>query len=1115
MLKKCNRILAFLLALVLVITTFKSDFNGLRVFADDGDENSGKTATEWSQMVDYINNGAVEEPKAETDPEVKLEEEKTEPIVIPEDEDDSKKKEVPVEGNAQNQDEDDANEVGNFKSLADAGIDVQLVNDNNVKAAEVPNGEETYDHEVTVIYVAIDADGIKREALDSFTFNGPEDATYDYNLRSFDELKFVDVETFNDNGLIFKGWKDEDGKTIESMTLYPGAMKYFYADFEKDNVDDNKDDDQPEAPKTNILVYHKNINAIESEKDLKVVSLGEFEEEVTKKPFTTLSYEKVFGVIEDTTKEFLGWRVAAVGDIEEFELTGENNTLHVEKDGKYDLYAIWGDAEPVVEDSTVKVSVYATNGSITDDANLAFENIGLKSVQGGFYEVGVVDLPKELFNGDKGTYINSLADYNTVISAVKEAGIDTSALSGVNAGNTVIDKLDLVAKDYGRSGNDLCTALANADGDYLYRLNLRFETVNVYYDGFYYKDGRQRYNKSLGVIPYIKGSTLTAQDAIDYASDSKFTDGFTLAGVFNDRAMTNTFTGITLTGNKWLVAQYRKGDENAICYFLLGKMNGLTDPNEGPQKSDYYVPVAEYGHDKYIWTGRAIDFSEIDPSMHYYGNDGYVSVYDWSGIDRSVVQYTYDTTSPMGKSTESLINEYVAKDYGANFGLEDVIWYVYKLHKDGKHIDGYVSSFLTYHANLPEEKIQGDVTFVDNRVRWGTNVAVKDNMFTPVDNSIVFLGWSEDPKATEPDKDLKYVQLDDKKHLYAVWGNKYRLKIEIQADAEGKDIDTYQMYDGNVYHGGVAVDVKADIIKANGFSEAVKRVTNTFKKALSLGVLVVYAEEPATTADPMDDEIKDVPAKKITVDGMEVTVSGLKTIAKAGLDVGDYPVTLDYSGMKITTVIDGVEVDIKDMFIVEIEGSKVTDEESKSTTIDPANPKDPEIVAYLHVTKRNVTLTSGSATKQYDGTPLTKDGVTVGGDGFANGSIRGQEGATYNVTGSQTAVGSSGNPFTYTLKPENTFAGNYNITVNYGTLTVTPVPGDNPPPPEENPPTITPPAEGQVLGAVRPVDGAAVLGARRGRTEDSANTLGRIITIIVAAGIGFTMIFIKRKKNEE
>ncbi len=85
----------------------------------------------------------------------------------------------------------------------------------------------------------------------------------------------------------------------------------------------------------------------------------------------------------------------------------------------------------------------------------------------------------------------------------------------------------------------------------------------------------------------------------------------------------------------------------------------------------------------------------------------------------------------------------------------------------------------------------------------------------------------------------------------------------------------------------------------------------------------------------------------------------------------------------------------------------------------------------LIISKRDVTLTSGSAEKVYDGTPLTKDKVTVSGDGFVKG-----EGAEYNVTGRQTKAGSSDNEFTYTLK-DNTNEKNYNITVVKGTLTVT------------------------------------------------------------------------------
>lgn len=87
----------------------------------------------------------------------------------------------------------------------------------------------------------------------------------------------------------------------------------------------------------------------------------------------------------------------------------------------------------------------------------------------------------------------------------------------------------------------------------------------------------------------------------------------------------------------------------------------------------------------------------------------------------------------------------------------------------------------------------------------------------------------------------------------------------------------------------------------------------------------------------------------------------------------------------------------------------------------------------LTINKRSVTLTSESASKVYDGTPLTNDTVNVGDKGFVEG-----EGATYNVTGTITNVGTTDNTFTYTLN-EGTKADNYNITKNEGKLTITPV----------------------------------------------------------------------------
>ena len=113
----------------------------------------------------------------------------------------------------------------------------------------------------------------------------------------------------------------------------------------------------------------------------------------------------------------------------------------------------------------------------------------------------------------------------------------------------------------------------------------------------------------------------------------------------------------------------------------------------------------------------------------------------------------------------------------------------------------------------------------------------------------------------------------------------------------------------------------------------------------------------------------------------------------------------------------------------------------------------------LTVNKRNVTFTSASASKEYDGSALTAKEVTISGDGFIDG-----EGVTFNVTGSRTEVGTSLNTFEYTLNgsPNKVRAGretgllellfskmivraaeqitkeeNYSIQVVYGTLTVT------------------------------------------------------------------------------
>lgn len=96
----------------------------------------------------------------------------------------------------------------------------------------------------------------------------------------------------------------------------------------------------------------------------------------------------------------------------------------------------------------------------------------------------------------------------------------------------------------------------------------------------------------------------------------------------------------------------------------------------------------------------------------------------------------------------------------------------------------------------------------------------------------------------------------------------------------------------------------------------------------------------------------------------------------------------------------------------------------------------------IMINKRPVTLTSASASKVYDGTPLTKPEVTVGGDGFVEGEVSGLKaiGTVTNV-----ADGEVDNEIVWDWA-EGFGEGNYDITKTEGKLSIEPqsVDPDNP-----------------------------------------------------------------------
>ena len=177
------------------------------------------------------------------------------------------------------------------------------------------------------------------------------------------------------------------------------------------------------------------------------------------------------------------------------------------------------------------------------------------------------------------------------------------------------------------------------------------------------------------------------------------------------------------------------------------------------------------------------------------------------------------------------------------------------------------------------------------------------------------------------------------------------------------------------------------------------------------------------------------------------------------------------------------------------------------------------------ITKRSVTLTSATVSKVYDGSALTNTDITVSGDGFVEG-----EGASYEVTGSQTEVGNSANSFEYKLN-ENTLASNYNITKVVGTLTITAAPAPVTPATPSTPstPSTTPrtPSAPQVTTPVETVEKETTPKAEPKKEEKVEEeytpkaspqyywALINLICAILTVLFGLLLLISKRHKSED
>ena len=244
-------------------------------------------------------------------------------------------------------------------------------------------------------------------------------------------------------------------------------------------------------------------------------------------------------------------------------------------------------------------------------------------------------------------------------------------------------------------------------------------------------------------------------------------------------------------------------------------------------------------------------------------------------------------------------------------------------------------------------------------------------------------------------------------------------------------------YDGNPHsvEGYVITDIsnklyKAEYIGVKGYARAEGTAAGTYKMNLTAQQFSNTSASFDKVTFKVEDGALTINPKSITPDGPDtpdekktgITVTKPSDSKYDGEEHKNKPTVTDTKTNR--TLVEGTDYTLA-------YSEDVINAGTVTVTVKGIGNYEGSFEVTYEITKRNVTLTSGSASKVYDKTALTKDEVTVSGDGFAK-----DEGATYKVTGSRTKVGTSKNTFTYELK-SNTTATNYNIEVKFGELKVT------------------------------------------------------------------------------
>ena len=310
----------------------------------------------------------------------------------------------------------------------------------------------------------------------------------------------------------------------------------------------------------------------------------------------------------------------------------------------------------------------------------------------------------------------------------------------------------------------------------------------------------------------------------------------------------------------------------------------------------------------------------------------------------------------------------------------------------------------------------------------------------------------------------------------------------------------------------------------NGNAEAKGTEAGTYPMNLAADQFTNTNDNYTQVTFIVNDGTLTVKAKSIVPDGPDTPDE-----KKTGITVSD-PSDSKYDGKEHREVLTVQDTKKNDELVAEKDYSVTYSDDlvnagTVAITIEGIGNYTGSFTKTYKITKRFVTLTSATASKTYDGQALTSTSITVSGDGFVEG-----EGATYNVTGTQTEVGNSANSFEYKLN-ENTLASNYDITKVVGTLTVTRDTTPVTPAPTPTTPSV-PPVVQRVVPAPTPVPEEKVEEEQTPKAEPKEEekveedytpkatqeyywALINLICAIVTVLFGLLLLISKRHKDED